>query len=381
MNQFQKIKEIKDYLNTKFLERKDIVDMLFTCLVARQHMLLIGLAGTGKSAIIRAFNNSIDGSNYFDMLLTKFSTQEEIFGALSLKELEQGIYSRNVKGKLPEANITFLDEIFKANSAILNSLLTIINERVYHNGNNTLKTPLMSVFGGSNEYPEENEGLEALFDRFLIRFELSYIEEPKNFFALLQNANNYVKEPNKITLKEIEELQEMAENVDIPTEIVNVLVQLREKLSNEGIRPSDRRFVQSLSLLRAYALLNERSEVIVSDINILKNGLWETIDQKAKVVEIVSEFSLDKVQTMIEMVKKTCKELHSQISKTPTSAVAQEVITKSKDMITQLEQLKHHNNHRSTEIDAAINSIKRFNQDVTNKILGIDTDTSEFPPF
>src|SRR5690554_3092273 len=121
---FNKLNDIKNALNKKFLEREEEIEGMLVSLLSRQHMLLVGEPGTGKSLLSMELANIIDGSNYFQWLLTKYTTPEELFGALSLKELEQGIHKRNTNGKLPEAHIVFLDEIFKSNSAILNSLLT-----------------------------------------------------------------------------------------------------------------------------------------------------------------------------------------------------------------------------------------------------------------
>lgn len=149
-----RIANIKSYLNQKFFEREEVIDALFIALVARQHTLLIGAPGTAKSALVMEFSQQVTGTNYFQWLLTRFSTPEELFGPVSLEALEKGVYKRNTAHKLPEADITFLDEIFKANSAILNSLLTLINERLFYNNGTPIKTPLHSVIGGSNEYPE-----------------------------------------------------------------------------------------------------------------------------------------------------------------------------------------------------------------------------------
>lgn len=365
-----KIQNAEKYLNQKFLEREEIIHMMFVCLVARQHMLLIGLPGTAKSALITSFSKLFQGGNYFQWLLTRFSTPEELFGAVSLKELEHGVYKRNTAGKLPEAHITFLDEIFKANSAILNALLTLINERVFYNDSLPVTTPLMSVFGGSNEYPEEGEGLEALFDRFLVRFELDYIKENNNFFNLLTNDGLFVQEPEKLTIKEIGMLQEAAENIMIPDEVFHVIVKLREKLANEGIRPSDRRFIQSLSLLRSNALLSGRDEVIIQDLNILKSGLWESIDQKAKVIEIVDEFATDVVQKLIDTSIKACSELFESVKANPNLQTSTEVLGKSKEMITQLEKAIADNPQRKTEIQNAIDIILKANEHISTVLLG-----------
>lgn len=366
----QKIANIENYLNTKFTERQEIVHMMFTCLVARQHMLLIGLPGTAKSALIKTFSEQIEGVDYFQWLLTRFSTPEELFGAVSLKELEQGVYKRNTTGKLPQAHVTFLDEIFKANSAILNAMLTLINERVFYNNGSPTKTPLMSVFGGSNEYPEDGEGLEALFDRFLIRFEVDYIAENRNFFNVLANDGVYVAPPSKLTLNEIVQLQNAAENVTIPDAVLNVIVKIREELANDGVRPSDRRFIQSLALLKAHALLAGRNTVNVTDLSILKNGLWENIKQKAKVVEVVENYSVDKVSQLLTITSKACSDLFNQVKANPDGKVGQEVLSKARDMIAQLDKAKIENPQRAAEIDTMINKIGELNRTISDVLLG-----------
>lgn len=365
-----KIQNAENYLNQKFLEREEIIHMMFVCLIARQHMLLIGLPGTAKSALITSFSKLIEGSNYFQWLLTRFTTPEELFGPVLLKELEHGVYKRNTAGQLPEAHIAFLDEIFKANSAILNALLTLTNERVFNNGSLPETTPLMSVFGGSNEYPEEGEGLEALFDRFLVRFELDYIKENNNFFRLLSNDGLFVQEPEKLTINEIVTLQEAAENIMIPDEVFQVIVKLRENLANEGIHPSDRRFIQSLSLLRSNAFLSGRDEVTIQDLNILKNGLWETIDQKPKVIEIVDDFATDKVQKLIDTSIRACSELFESVRANPNPQTSTEVLGKSKDMIDQLEKALADNPQRSAEIQSVINQIVKSNEHISSVLLG-----------
>lgn len=247
---FSKLVEIKNYLNQKFYEREKVVEGILIALLARQHMLLIGPAGTAKSAISSELAKIIQGANYFQWLLTRFSTPEELFGPVSLKELENGVYKRNTHSKLPEAHISFVDEIFKSNSAILNSLLTLINERLFYNNGTPIQTPLMSIIGASNEYPEDDEGLEALFDRFLLRFELDYIGDESNFIAMMKGQGQTNKVPS-ITLDELKQYQFYSDMVTISDDVYMTLAAIRTKLKDEGIRPSDRRFKQSLTLLQA----------------------------------------------------------------------------------------------------------------------------------
>ena len=130
---FTRLQLIQQCLNRKFYDREAEIEALMTALLSRQHILFIGPAGTGKSALSSMLGEIVEGSQYFQHLLTPFSTPEELFGVLSLKDLEQGVYKRNVTNMLPEAHFSFIDEVFKANSAILNSLLTLINERIFYN--------------------------------------------------------------------------------------------------------------------------------------------------------------------------------------------------------------------------------------------------------
>jgi MoxR-like ATPase len=174
----QQIQHLRAYLSTRFPERKDVIDGALAAVLAGEHVLLVGPPGTAKSALARAIAQAF-GGNYFERLLTKFSTPEELFGAISLKALEQDRFARVTSGKLPEAEFAFVDEVFKANSAILNSLLTLVNERVFHNDGQPVACPLVSMFGASNELPEGKD-LEALFDRFLLRFEVGYLLRPAN---------------------------------------------------------------------------------------------------------------------------------------------------------------------------------------------------------
>jgi MoxR-like ATPase len=304
-----KIKEIQETLNKKYFEREKEIEGLLVALLAKQHVLFIGDAGTGKSQLSSELGNIVEDSNYFQWLLSQFSTPEELFGVLSLKELEQGVYKRNTNGKLPEAHFAFLDEIFKANSAILNSLLTLINERLFYNNGSPIKTPLMSIVGSSNEYPEEGEGLEALFDRFLLRYEISYIREEKSFISLLKGEND-VKVPT-ITLQELEQAQQEVQKVSIPNKVIETLSEIRQALNDEGIRPSDRRFVQSLSLLKAKAYIENRTNVILRDIEILKHSLWVSPEQSEKelVSDIIYSHSVDMNEQILVEREKESKEL------------------------------------------------------------------------
>ena len=332
-----KLQDIRVALNNKYFERKSEVEGLLVSMIAKQHVLFIGEAGTGKSQLSAELGNIVDGSSYFQWLLSQFSTPEELFGVLSLKELEQGIYKRNTASKLPEAHFAFLDEIFKANSAILNSLLTLINERIFYNNGSPIQTPVMSIVGSSNEYPEEGEGLEALFDRFLLRYEVDYIKEEKSFISLLKGGNK-VEIPT-MTFEELAQAQQEATQVAIPDKVIEALAEIRQALKDEGIRPSDRRFVQSLSLLKARAYIENRKQVNLKDMELLKNSLWVTPEQMDITHEIVRDVSFDEDDKALEQRKGEVQDLINRLQDGKDVNQHLEIIQKLKVITSELEKL------------------------------------------
>src|SRR5215211_620689 len=163
----QQFQQIARVLNTHFLDKQEIIRLLVISAIAGEHMVLVGPPGTAKSAIIRMFARLVD-AKYFEYLLTRFTEPNELFGPVDIKEFREGRYTRRLEHMLPQAEIVFLDEIFKSNSAILNSLLHVINERKFQNGPEVVSVPLISLYAASNEVPND-ENLAAMFDRFLVR--------------------------------------------------------------------------------------------------------------------------------------------------------------------------------------------------------------------
>ncbi|WP_413367600.1 AAA family ATPase [Lysinibacillus sp. 3P01SB] len=370
---YVQLQKIKRCLNSKFYDRETEVEALMTALLSRQHILFIGPAGTGKSALSSMLGEIVEGSHYFQHLLTPFSTPEELFGVLSLKDLEQGIYKRNTAGMLPEAHFSFIDEIFKANSAILNSLLTLINERVFYNNGVPIPTPLMTLVGSSNEYIEEGEGLEALFDRFLLRYEVEYIRDEELFISMLKDEQE-ISVP-RLTFSELLYHQERVKTVKIPDAIYKALAKVRSKLRDEGIRPSDRRFKQSLSLLRAKAYLDGRFEVNRSDMTILEHALWETADQKGKTKEIIYEMVHDTVETFINRVVPEFEVivLHAQnalINRTPGSrARLSELLMQGKTLFMEVQEMNKQIPNRQ-ELVSLKNEMHQRLLQMTSEVIG-----------
>lgn len=280
---------VREELKALLVERDELVDGALLALLSGQHLLILGPPGTAKSMLARELCRRLGGS-YFEWLLTKFTTPEEIFGPVSLEALEAGRYERVTSHKLPEAEIAFLDEIFKANSAILNSLLTLLNERRFYQGTEVMEVPLQTLIGASNELPEEEE-LAALYDRFVLRFTVGYVENDQRFKALLMLGDPAAQPTTVLPRESLDTLRARCSQVRVTRGIVAELTELRRNLSAAGVQASDRRYRQSLDILRAAALLDGRDTVDQRDLMWLEHALWSEPHERPKVLEALSALS------------------------------------------------------------------------------------------
>ncbi len=275
------------HLKEIFIGKDDIIDLLGICLAGRENLFLLGPPGTAKSAMVRELSKLLHGKT-FEYLLTRFTEPNEIFGPFDIRRLREGDLVTNTEGMLPEANLVFLDELLNANSAILNSLLMVLNERIFRRGRETRALPALMIVGASNHLPED-EALQALFDRFLIRVRCDNVD-PEMLNAVLDAGWKLEKkEPATqpgIDCEDIFRLQAQIGAIDLQG-IRTTYLDLIQKLRNAGVAVSDRRAVKLQRLIAASALLCQRTAAIPSDMWILRY-IWDTEEQREVIAGIVN---------------------------------------------------------------------------------------------
>ena len=281
-----RVRRIRDLLTTGLVERDVAVRLALLAALSGEHLLLVGPPGTAKSFVARRLRLAFADASYFERLLTRFSVPEELFGPLSIKGLEEDRYERLTASYLPTASIAFLDEIFKANSAILNALLTLLNEREFDNGDRREKTPLTAVIGASNELPGGEE-LDALFDRFLLRLHVGPVSKDAfpELLKLRDGAEPVLPEALRLTGDDLASVQEAAGDVRVPDDVLALLCDLRDWCVAEEIPVSDRRWRKVVKLLQTSALTNAREAVSVWDCWLLQHCFWSDAEDREKVYD------------------------------------------------------------------------------------------------
>lgn len=294
----EKIEKNLEILNNGLVGKEKVMKLGLLSILSGENMILVGPPGTAKSEISRRLREILADSGsetYFEYLFTKFTTPEEIFGPLSIKQLQNDKFERNTEGYMPSSRIVFLDEIFKANSSILNTLLTILNERVFHNGLKREKTPLISLIGASNELPFENDELTALYDRFLIRAVVGYVSDDEIEELLdIKETEMEIPAEIKFTESDLNEIRNESEKVRVTSGIKRTVMQIRQdynKIFAEDNHEiiSDRKLVKMVKLLKISAYLNGRDKVDFSDLMLLTNCLWNNPENIEKVTKLVLE--------------------------------------------------------------------------------------------
>jgi len=289
--------KLLEELNKDVFEKEEVIALSFLTAIAGESIFLLGTPGVAKSLIARRLKFAFKSDKAFEYLMNRFSTPDEIFGPVSISKLKnEDKYQRVTKHYLPDANVVFLDEIWKAGPSIQNTLLTIINEKIYRNGEFEQKVDIRGLISASNELPEQGQGLEALWDRFIIRYFVDSIVNSENFNAMISKSlKSYYDTVNpelKISDDEYKEWSDLVDLIEIPNEVFNVIQVIRGYLSElkgeNYIYISDRRWRKIVRILRTSAYLNNRNEVDLMDCFLIAHCIWNKPEQLEKVKELVA---------------------------------------------------------------------------------------------
>lgn len=337
------INKMLDVMSEGIYEKEHILAMTLLSAIAGESIFLLGPPGTAKSLVARRLKLAFSNANAFEYLMSRFSTPDEIFGPVSISLLKnEDRYERVVDGFLPTATVVFLDEIWKASPSIQNALLTAINERIFQNGRNTMSLPMKALIAASNELPAEDEGLEALWDRFLVRMVSNCIQTESTFYKMIrQNPIGEVVMPQdlQITDELYENWQKEIGNVTIPDNVCSAVTAIRKRLREETTKEgnkdmdyyvSDRRWKKCFHIMQTAAFLNGRKSIDMTDIPILFHCLWNTAEVIPTIIDIVAgsltadlDKQMEKLQKNIDQaIKKKSEPVKKEDKNTRSSSDA-----------------------------------------------------------
>lgn len=298
----ERFKQLLGEMNRGIYEKETEISLSLLAALAGESIILLGPPGVAKSMVARQLKTAFRDAQSFEYLMSRFSTPDEIFGPVSIQKLKTSdTYERAVEGYLPTADVVFLDEIWKAGPAIQNTLLTVINEKIFRNGNREMHLPLKLLVAASNELPAKGEGLEALWDRFVIRIESRPIKLEKNFRAMLLEshadfADNADFSDLKITAEEYAEWAEKICKIGVKGEVLDAISAIRKSLravnvdeaaERRNIYVSDRRWKNIVRLLRTSAFMQDREEVDICDLLPIYHCLWQEPEERDAIRNIV----------------------------------------------------------------------------------------------
>ena len=322
----EKINYIIKKLSEGLYGKDEVIALTFLCALAGKSVFLYGPPGTAKSLIVRRIASAFKDSKYFGQLMNRFTTPEDVFGPVSLSKLKEDKFERQTEGYLPKADFVFLDEIWKSSPAILNTLLTIINEKVYRNGSAEEKVPLKALVSASNETPPKGQGLEAMYDRFIMRLFVDTAKDVDNFVRLISDKDvafdASFNDDEKISTQYLEELKSIIEDIKVPENVVNIICSIKDEIyeynkgNNETIYISDRRWKNIVYILKTAAYFCDREEILPVDCFLITHCIW-TLEENIEAVK--------------KIVEKSIKSF-SQISRKDFEMLSSEVNTLKKDI-------------------------------------------------
>ena len=296
----ERFEQLLREMNRGIYEKETEISLSLLAALAGESVILLGPPGVAKSMVARQLKTAFRDAQSFEYLMSRFSTPDEIFGPVSIQKLKTSdTYERAVDGYLPTADVVFLDEIWKAGPAIQNTLLTVINEKLFRNGNREIHLPLKLLVAASNELPAKGEGLEALWDRFVIRLESRPIRQEKNFRKMLlevKSEERRVKNPTAISAEEYQEWSKEISGIGVGEEVLDAISSIRKSLravnvdeaaERRNIYVSDRRWKNIVRLLRTSAFMQDREEVAVCDLLPIYHCLWQEPEERDAIRSIV----------------------------------------------------------------------------------------------
>lgn len=373
-----KLAIIQTELNDYYLERKPVVEAILVALIAMQHVLLYGPPGTGKSDLVRALASHITDAQNFEICVSKFTAPEEMFGPLNMPELAAGRYVRNITGYLPTAHVAFVDEIFKSSSACLNTLLPVMAERIYHQEGGSIKCPLMTLIGASNELPESRE-LSALDDRFIVRFMIDYLSTG-NRNKLHRRIQQSYEADQTIDVAELQQLQRLVPQVVFTPHMEKQFDKLLAAAQTDGLAFSDRAMRQAKRMIAARAVLYGRTEAVEDDFDVVEFMMWKDPKDRAKVRQIVAQCA-NPLKAQSNKMLDDCTEVYNTIAgklKKTTDAVqlgelnkaVLEANTKMRGAVTELKRMIENAKGDTSGAQRNLDRIQQYNNNLVRFMQG-----------
>lgn len=376
-----KMQQISVEVNNLFVERDELIKLMLLAITTGTNLLMLGPPGTAKSLITQELCSRVENANYFQWMLNKTSDPSEILGPFSVKAMENDKFLRITAGKLPEAHIAFMDEVYKSNAPTLNALLTIMNEHIFYNDGKPVDIPLISMFGASNE-PPEDETLAALHDRFIFRMNVQYVHDAANKKRMhsnyIDNRAGLLGLASKatITLAELQALQQAAKSVKVPKDVINKFIRLINDLDRQAIHVSDRRQNECFKVMQGSAVLAGRNAVGLDDFKSLIYVLWEKEEHipiiESAILKMVNPYddrfkelkdNFNQVKTDIDGITDSSQKSKKAIE---SKGVIEKIVGKTNKLINEASK----NGKDVTEFTEFRDTMIQYNQQLISAALG-----------